>query len=165
MCGFVGFLGYKNIFAEHPSGVLAKMRDELTHRGPDDEGIWFDDNAQVALAHRRLSILDLSLAGQQPMISRSGRFVIVYNGEIYNHLELRARIDEVSPVMMDCSWRGHSDTETLLAGVECWGVEETLKKAVVMFAFALWDREKREMREGEHREYFWGKEMEKREVY
>lgn len=145
MCGFVGFLGYKHTFGGHPSGVLAKMSDALSHRGPDDEGIWFDDNAQVALAHRRLSILDLSVAGQQPMISRSGRFVIVYNGEIYNHLELRARIDEVASGMMDCTWRGHSDTESLLAGVECWGVEETLKKAVGMFAFALWDRERREI--------------------
>jgi asparagine synthase (glutamine-hydrolysing) len=110
------------------------MADAITHRGPDDSGVWMDEAAGVALAHRRLSILDLSPAGHQPMLSASGRYVIAFNGEIYNHLELREALTGIA-------WRGHSDTETLLAAFERWGIETTLKKSVGMFAIALWDRE------------------------
>jgi asparagine synthase (glutamine-hydrolysing) len=108
------------------------MTDAVRHRGPDDAGQWIDAAAGVALGHRRLSVLDLSPAGSQPMKSSSGRFVVVFNGEIYNHLELR---DKLPPI----AWRGHSDTETLLAGIEQWGLEATLRMSVGMFALALWD--------------------------
>jgi len=112
------------------------MAAQLTHRGPDDSGSWADPKAGVALGHRRLSIIDLSAAGHQPMVSASGRYILAFNGEIYNHLKLR------SALMNDgaaAAWRGHSDTETLLAGIERWGVASTLKKLTGMFAFAVWD--------------------------
>ena len=121
--------------------MLIAMRDRLAHRGPDDAGVWMDGTAGIGLAHRRLSILDLSSAGHQPMISASGRWVIAFNGEIYNHLEIRKTIETSSPI----AWRGHSDTETLLAAVELWGLEKTLKATVGMFALALWDREDRRL--------------------
>ena len=112
------------------------MAERIAHRGPDHFGVWFEFDAGVVLAHRRLAILDLSSAGNQPMVSMSGRYVITFNGEIYNHLLLRKELESES-------WRGHSDTETLLAGIEKWGAERTLRKAVGMFAFALWDRAER----------------------
>lgn len=108
----------------------------IQHRGPDEVGVWTDAEASIALGHRRLAIIDLSPAGHQPMISPSRRYVLVFNGEIYNHLALRQALPSVS-------WRGHSDTETLLAGFEQWGVESTLKRSVGMFAIALWDRTER----------------------
>ena len=114
------------------------MADRVAHRGPDDADTWVDGDVGVALGHRRLSILDLSPAGHQPMHSPSGRFVIAYNGEVYNHDELRAlsRLDATA-------WRGHSDTESLLAAFEALGIEETLRRSVGMFAFAVWDRQER----------------------
>ena len=115
----------------------------MQHRGPDDAGAWADAQAGIALGHRRLSIVDLSAAGHQPMHSASGRFVMAFNGEIYNHLELRAELEG-----MGIAWRGHSDTETLLAGFEAWGVEATLKKTVGMFAIALWDVQSRTLHSG-----------------
>jgi asparagine synthase (glutamine-hydrolysing) len=116
------------------------MTETLAHRGPDDSDIWTDERAGVSFGHRRLSILDLSPAGHQPMISAGGRYVIVFNGEIYNHLDVRCQLEagRAAP-----RWRGHSDTETLLAAVEAWGVEATLNETVGMFALALWDRENR----------------------
>ena len=144
MCGIVGFLGY-GALDKDPSLTLSKMCDSLIHRGPDDRGLWMDENTEVAIAHRRLSIIDLSNAGQQPMISRTGRFVLVYNGEIYNHQELRTQLEGADKGVQNYCWNGLSDTETLLAGIEFWGVEATLKKAVGMFAFALWDKKKREI--------------------
>lgn len=133
MCGITGFLG---ISSSGSAIVVDRMASALHNRGPDDFGVWVDESAGVALAHRRLSILDLSPAGHQPMVSVSGRYVLVFNGEIYNHLELRKELT-------DCVWLGHSDTETLLSAFEQWGVEATLKKSVGMFALALWDRESR----------------------
>lgn len=126
------------------------MISQLALRGPDDEGIWLDRNAGLALGHRRLSILDLSPQGHQPMLSPCGRYVIAFNGEIYNHLDLRRDL-EASPQpgllpkgeKKEVAWRGHADTETLLAAIAAWGLEATLKKCVGMFAFALWDRETR----------------------
>jgi asparagine synthase (glutamine-hydrolysing) len=115
-----------------------KMADTLIHRGPDDAGVWVDAGAGIALAHRRLSIVDLSPAGHQPMISSTGRFVIAFNGEIYNHQELRL---ELAKAAAQPHWRSHSDTETLLAGIEAWGIENTLRKSIGMFAIALWDRQ------------------------
>ena len=116
------------------------MADTIAYRGPDDSGVWADENAGLALAHRRLSIVDLSVAGHQPMLSASSRFVLAYNGEVYNHLDLRRELEAAGAAP---TWRGHSDTETLLACIEAWGVEATLKHSVGMFAFALWDREAR----------------------
>ena len=116
------------------------MVDRLAHRGPDDVGVWLDHGAEVALAHRRLAVVDLSPAGHQPMRSASGQRVLVFNGEIYNHQDLRRQLNA------DCqgiSWRGHSDTETLLAAIECWGLEDALRVSTGMFALALWDREDR----------------------
>lgn len=112
------------------------MAATLYRRGPDDGGVWVDEAVGIALGHRRLSILDLSPAGHQPMASSCGRYVIAFNGEIYNHLQLRGRLKGQD-------WRGHSDTETLLACFAAWGMEKTLESAVGMFAVALWDRETR----------------------
>jgi asparagine synthase (glutamine-hydrolysing) len=112
------------------------MAGAIKHRGPDDLGEWADRDAGIALAHRRLAILDPSPSGAQPMASPSGRYVIVFNGEIYNHLDLRSRLGRDN-------WRGLSDTETLLACVERWGVEETLTQLCGMYAIALWDRKER----------------------
>ncbi len=115
----------------------------IAHRGPDDAGAWTDSDAGIALGHRRLSVVDQSYAGHQPMHSATERFVIVFNGEIYNHLDLRSEIDNNN--LINTGWRGHSDTETLLASFEVWGIEATLKKTVGMFAFALWDREEKKL--------------------
>ncbi|MFQ5451900.1 MAG: asparagine synthase (glutamine-hydrolyzing), partial [Nitrospinaceae bacterium] len=125
---------------------LQRMGSTLTHRGPDDEGQWHDSRAGVGLAHQRLSIIDLSSQGRQPMMSPSGRYVIVYNGEIYNFPALRKELDDLAamePATASFSWRGHSDTEVLLAAIEQWGLKKALKKFIGMFAFALWDRRER----------------------
>ncbi len=134
MCGITGFW---SVDTREKEGVARRMADALRHRGPDDEGVWVDDAAGIALSQRRLSIVDLSPAGHQPMFSRDGRFVLVFNGEIYNHADLRAQLPA------DFPWRGHSDTETLVEAVAAWGVEETLSRLNGMFAFAVWDRESR----------------------
>ncbi len=131
MCGITGFWKFGNFSSSAAKAVAAQMADRIAHRGPNDAGVWMDEGAGIVLAHRRLSILELSPAGHQPMMSASGRYVIIFNGEIYNHLEIRKHLIK--------NWRGHSDTETLLAGFEAWGMEETLKRAVGMFAIALWD--------------------------
>ncbi len=134
MCGVAGILGGKAILENH----LQDMATMLRHRGPDDHGVWFDKNARVGLAHTRLSILDLSSAGHQPMRSAGGRFVISFNGEIYNHLDLRAQLNKSGSAPL---WLGHSDTETLLAGFEAWGIKATVNKTIGMFAFAVWDKQ------------------------
>jgi asparagine synthase (glutamine-hydrolysing) len=135
MCGIAGLLAPGSGDADGISDALQKMTRSLAHRGPDAEGYWTEGG--VALGHRRLSILDLSDAGAQPMRSESGRYIIVFNGEIYNHLNMRRDIaaDGAAP-----DWHGHSDTETLLAGITHWGLDETLQRAKGMFALALWDR-------------------------
>ena len=112
--------------------------DMLVHRGPDDSGVWVECRYGVVLAHRRLSILDLSSAGHQPMFSPSQRYVIILNGEIYNHDCLRRRVEEKSERQVN--WRGTSDTEVLLSAIDRFGVDETLNQVVGMFAFVLWDR-------------------------
>lgn len=133
MCGFLGFFGGE-IGSNGDEALLRSMAHTLIHRGPDDGGVWCDGVERIGLGHRRLAVVDLSPAGHQPMISASERYVIAFNGEIYNHLDLRLELKEQT-------WRGHSDTETLLAGIEAWGLEATLKKSIGMFAFALWDRQ------------------------
>lgn len=143
MCGLAGFV---HLGANHDvsSSRLRAMLKPILHRGPDDGGMWSDDRHGIALGHRRLSILDLSPAGHQPMESACGRFVIVFNGEIYNHLELRSRLDNLK-LAPPAGWRGHSDTETLLACFAARGVEETLKSTVGMFALALWDKHEKSL--------------------
>lgn len=138
MCGLTGFWSGQPVGDR--AAIVGRMAGMLHHRGPDDSGVWVDDAIGIALAHRRLSILDLSSAGHQPMLSACGRHVLAFNGEIYNHLELRIRLEQggASP-----AWRGHSDTETLLACFAAWGIAETLQAAVGMFAIALWDRQQK----------------------
>ena len=141
MCGISGFLGFDGLLSD-PSDILRAMTDSIAHRGPDSDGYWIDPSSQVALGHRRLSIIDLSAAGAQPMRSASGKWVVVFNGEIYNHLELR---DELLSAGHSYAWRGHSDTETLLACFEQWGVEATLRRLVGMFAMAVWSAPERKL--------------------
>jgi asparagine synthase (glutamine-hydrolysing) len=136
MCGVVGFLSPGGFAGERAGQEVMQMANSLTHRGPDDAGQWIDANAGIALAHRRLSILDLSPAGHQPMHSASGRYVLVFNGEIYNHLELRRKVEGLGYR----DWRGGSDTETLLVAIDAWGLVNALQESIGMFALALWDR-------------------------
>lgn len=139
MCGLAGFLTLDNGPGD-PEDILTRMASALHHRGPDDSGIWSDPGPGIGFAHKRLSIVDLSQAGHQPMTSASNRYVMVFNGEIYNHLKLRKSLEKEPSLPV---WRGHSDTETLLACVESWGVKKTLQECVGMFAFALWDSDER----------------------
>lgn len=118
--------------------VVRAMSDTLVHRGPDDHGRWCDPERGIAIGHRRLSILDLSQAGHQPMISACGRYVIAFNGEIYNHEQLRVKLESQGQAPL---WRGHSDTEVVLAAFGAWGVISALRKLVGMFAMAIWDRQ------------------------
>jgi asparagine synthase (glutamine-hydrolysing) len=120
--------------------VVGRMSDALRHRGPDDAGRWIDASAGIALGHRRLSVIDLSKAGHQPMVSSGGRYVLTYNGEIYNFARLRPELERAG-----ARFAGHGDTEVLLAGIEAWGVRETLARCNGMFAFAVWDRRERRL--------------------
>ena len=141
MCGVAGFLERRRFAPEEASSIARGMADAVAHRGPDDAGVWLDGEAGIALAYRRLAVIDPSPAGRQPMQSASGRSVIVFNGEIYNHPDLRRRLEAQCPDALP--WRGHSDTETLLAAIERWGLEEALRAATGMFALAFWDRKDR----------------------
>jgi asparagine synthase (glutamine-hydrolysing) len=143
MCGFAGFITSDKSVLGSSERVVTDMALAIEHRGPDDAGTWVDEKGSIALSHRRLSILDLSVAGHQPMQSLSGRFVMVFNGEIYNHMNLRTEINNFA--QQKYVWNGQSDTETLLSAFEIWGVEVTLKKTVGMFAIALWDRKFKEL--------------------
>ena len=140
MCGFSGFLSSGNNVLHDMVGVVRRMTDTLVHRGPDAGAVWTDPDVGVALGHRRLAILELSETGSQPMHSSCGRFVLLFNGEIYNHMGLRRELERDGAQI---SWRGHSDTETMLAAFVHWGIEAGIKRFIGMFAFALWDRRER----------------------
>src|SRR5439155_9305643 len=130
MCGVVGVVGSTGT----EIGLL--MRDRLSHRGPDGLGEWADEAHAIWLGHRRLAILDLSPEGHQPMSSPSGRYIMTYNGEVFNHEALR---DELRA--RGFRFRGRSDTEVMLAAIETWGLEASVRRFVGMFAFGLWDRD------------------------
>ena len=134
MCGITGFLSTGKQAQDILELTIKRMCDTIVHRGPDDMGVWFDLKTQVVLGHRRLSIVDLSEHGHQPMISRCGRYVMVFNGEIYNHQEIRSEL-------VARTWRGHSDTETILELMTVVGPAQALQKMNGMFAIAVWDRE------------------------
>lgn len=136
MCGIIGLIGQ----FKHKQEELEQACERLKRRGPDSRGVWLSSDQKVGLAHVRLAIQDLSEHGHQPMLSADQRYVIVFNGEIYNHFALREALGAQAP-----QWRGHSDTETLLACIVAWGVEQTLRQAVGMFAFALWDQDERNL--------------------
>jgi asparagine synthase (glutamine-hydrolysing) len=138
MCGIAGFWTPDGLNHDEARAVLAAMTDVIRHRGPDDSGHWIDPEPGIALGFRRLAILDLSPNGRQPMQSETGRYVIIFNGEIYNFQELRRELAGLGH-----SFRGRSDTEVLLAAVTAWGVRAALERFNGMFAFALWDREQR----------------------
>lgn len=140
MCGITGFLAPP---APGVETILAGMMQAIAHRGPDSRGHWCDAEAGIALGHLRLAIVDLTPAGHQPMASPSGRYMLTFNGEIYNHRLLRAELEEQGRAP---AWRGTSDTEVLLAGIDAWGLEATLARAVGMFAFGLWDQDTRSLR-------------------
>lgn len=137
MCGIAGYIKLSGPNKGVTEGVIRSMTASLHHRGPDNRGIWLDEASGIALGHCRLSILDLSPAGHQPMCSTSGRFILVFNGEIYNHICLRSQLEKVE---QKPAWSGHSDTETLLVGFETWGITATLQRTIGMFALAVWDR-------------------------
>jgi len=138
MCGIAGFVGASNIGGSNLDNIAEAMATSLQHRGPDDQGIWTDPEAGTALIHRRLSIIDLSPAGHQPMVSTDGRFIITYNGEVYSYQPIAAEF-----VARGHKFRGHSDTEVILESFALSGVEATLKRMIGMFAIALWDRRDR----------------------
>lgn len=138
MCGIAGLLSSPG----RHDALVTSMTGSLAHRGPDDTGLWNDADSGVCLGHRRLAIVDLSPSGHQPMASEDERYVLVYNGELYNHLEIRREVEQAGG---RSAWRGHSDTETLLAAISLWGLQPALERAVGMFAIALWDRRTREL--------------------
>jgi len=140
MCGITGYWQQPYASREELVHRIQHMANSLAHRGPDDEGIWVDENVGVALGHRRLSIVDLSPSGHQPMTSNCGCFVISYNGEVYNFAEIRKELESTGH-----TFRGHSDTEVILAAIVEWGLEATVKRSIGMFALALWDRKLRRL--------------------
>lgn len=137
MCGIAGFYSFESRSSGEIHSISTKMGDAISHRGPDNFGFWADDTAPLVLIHRRLAILDLSDAGNQPMHSPSQRYVISYNGEIYNHLRIRRALDKEFP---NIHWLSESDTETIIIAIELWGVSKSLKAISGMFAIAVWDK-------------------------
>ena len=135
MCGIAGFI-QTQLTQTDAENTLRQMAKRLLHRGPDSQGVYFDNTTGLGFAHARLSIQDLSVCGRQPMQSQSGRYCICYNGEVYNFKQLKQQIQAEQAI----TWRGHSDTEVILAAIELWGLESALQKFNGMFAFALYDR-------------------------
>jgi asparagine synthase (glutamine-hydrolysing) len=140
MCGIAGMFRPGGADEGLLSSIVKRMSDTLTHRGPDSGGSWVHASAGVALAHRRLAVIELSEAGAQPMRSDCGRLTVTFNGEIYNHLDMRAELEAANAAP---NWRGHSDTETLLYAIRYWGVKAALRRISGMFALALWDERER----------------------
>lgn len=155
MCGFVGFLSAGQWARDEAApGLLERMAGAITHRGPDSAGYWHDSAGGIALGHRRLAIVELSPAGAQPMQSACGRYMLAFNGEIYNHLDLRRQLgaeggSRYNPIQggegCNTGWNGHSDTETLLAGFSAWGLRATIERCIGMFAIAVWDKKERSL--------------------
>jgi len=139
MCGFAGFLS-SPVSSGEGNAILDRMAASLNLRGPDEQGVWLSEIGTVGMAHRRLAVLELGPQGRQPMISSSGRFVLAYNGEIYNYRELKTELEKDG-----ASFRGQSDTAVLLAAIEGWGIEKALDRLVGMFAFALWDEHEKRL--------------------
>lgn len=141
MCGIVGLLDpRRSRAAEDTTALLHRMAEPIANRGPDGDGVWIDESAGIGFGHRRLAILDLSEQGHQPMLSTDGRYVITYNGEVYNHHEIRHELERLGT-----RFRGHSDTEVLVEALSRWGVEAALDRVDGMFAFGVWDREDRSL--------------------
>ena len=141
MCGICGFVSRGRLLGDSElRAIVTRMTRTLHHRGPDGSGVWTDMKAGLALGHARLAILDLSDAGAQPMVSEGGRYVITYNGEVYNFPELRQDLESHGH-----KFRGHSDTEVVLAALAEWGVEPALQRMNGMFAFGVWDKETRSL--------------------
>ncbi|WP_156840057.1 asparagine synthase (glutamine-hydrolyzing) [Novosphingobium aquimarinum] len=137
MCGIAGILTTQVV----SEATVRAMARAVAHRGPDDEGVWIDPDAGIGLGHRRLSIVDLSQAGHQPFASRCGRYMLTFNGEIYNHADIRRELEAGEPI----GWRGHSDTETLIEAIARWGLKDALRRCSGMFALGLWDRQTRQL--------------------
>ncbi|MGH6802317.1 MAG: asparagine synthase (glutamine-hydrolyzing), partial [Methyloceanibacter sp.] len=147
MCGIAGLVELKRRFGpDELRNIASRMADSLRHRGPDDQGVWIDPEAGVALGHTRLAIMDLTPTGAQPMVSSCGRFVLSYNGEVYNAPELRAELEAKGR-----KFHGHSDTEVMVEGFAVWGVRQTVERLIGMFAFAAWDRSTRRLTLGRDR--------------
>lgn len=147
MCGITGFWDTsRQLSPDKMQAIVRQMSDRLRHRGPDDSGDWLDVNVGIALGHRRLSIVDLSPEGHQPMVSAEGRYAIAFNGEIYNFRELRRELE-----CLGHRFRGHSDTEVMLASITEWGLDRAIKRFNGMFAFALWDRKEQILHLGRDR--------------
>ncbi len=140
MCGIVGFLAKSIVTSESLLDIGRRACETLRHRGPDDSGVWVDPECGVVLGHTRLAVIDLSPEGKQPMTSACGRYVIVFNGEVYNHVALRRELEDRGDAL---SFRGHSDTEVMLAAISAWGLEGALHRFIGMFAFGLWDKRER----------------------
>ena len=143
MCGISGIW---NSYKQSKTDLLINansMSESLLRRGPDDSGFWANEEHSICLAHRRLSILDLSKTGRQPMLTSNRRFILTFNGEIYNHKVLRKDIDKKYNYLFN--WRGNSDTETFLEYIQLFGINKTLHRSNGMFSFGLWDNYKKEL--------------------
>ncbi|HUN47214.1 MAG TPA: asparagine synthetase B, partial [Stellaceae bacterium] len=141
MCGIVGFWDPRGSAGAEALGDLVRaMAGAIAHRGPDGDGVWVDPATGIALGHRRLAIIDLSPSAAQPMASGNGRWLVTYNGEIYNHADIRRELEAEGR-----SFRTHSDTEVMLEAFDAWGIERALSRFIGMFAIALWDRRERQL--------------------
>jgi asparagine synthase (glutamine-hydrolysing) len=142
MCGITGFIPAEKLSKQSINAIVLKMTNQIASRGPDSFGSWVDDHARIGFGHRRLAILDLSNAGHQPMESSCGRYILTFNGEIYNHLDIRKSLESKSHFF---KWNGLSDTETLLKLIEAYGPEKALNELNGMFAFGLWDKKNNQL--------------------